>query len=49
MTCGIGIAIGLGELGLALLCSILAVVVLGVLGRMEAVAEDGNAEQKGTN
>jgi putative Mg2+ transporter-C (MgtC) family protein len=49
MTCGIGITIGLGELGLALLCSILAVVVLGVLGRMEAVAEDGNAEQKGTN
>jgi putative Mg2+ transporter-C (MgtC) family protein len=38
MTCGIGIAVGLGELGLAILCSVLAIIVLGVLGKVDAVA-----------
>ena len=37
MTCAIGVAVGLGELGLALICSVLALIVLGVLGKIEAI------------
>jgi len=35
MTCGVGVAVGLGELALALLCSVIALIVLGVLGKIE--------------
>ena len=37
MTCAIGIAVGLGELGLALLCSVMALLVLGFLGKFDVV------------
>jgi putative Mg2+ transporter-C (MgtC) family protein len=38
MTCAIGVAVGLGELGLAIICSVLALIVLGVLGKVDALA-----------
>ena len=38
MTCAIGVAVGLGEIGLALMCSLPTLIVLGLLGRVEAIA-----------
>ena len=37
MTCGVGVAVGLGELALGLLCSVIAFIVLGVLGKIVAI------------
>ena len=37
MTCGVGVAVGLGELALALLCSLMTLIVLGVLGKVDAI------------
>ena len=37
MTCGVGVAVGLGELGLGLLCSVITLIVLGVLGKIDTI------------
>jgi putative Mg2+ transporter-C (MgtC) family protein len=37
MTCGVGVAVGLGELALGLLCSVITLIVLGVLGKIETL------------
>ena len=34
------IAVGLGELALGLLCAIIALIVLGVLGKVDAIRAD---------
>lgn len=51
MTAAIGVAVGLGGLGVALLSTVFAVVILAVLVRLEDQAEKGRpakeAEQKG--
>ena len=39
-TCAIGVTIGLGELGIALLTALIAVIVLAVVGRIEAAYID---------
>ncbi|MCA1591031.1 MAG: hypothetical protein LC734_11755 [Acidobacteria bacterium] len=36
----VGIAVGLGEIGLALIATIISVIVLAVLGKVEADLED---------
>lgn len=46
MAGAIGVAIGLGELGLAIICSLLTLVVLGVMGKMESIASSEKSVEK---
>lgn len=45
MTCTIGIAVGLGELGLALMASVITVIVLAAIGRVEEAVDDDNKRE----
>jgi uncharacterized membrane protein YhiD involved in acid resistance len=48
MTAAVGVAVGLGELGLALLGAILTVIVLTALGQVDYSAEK-NVNKDGTS
>jgi putative Mg2+ transporter-C (MgtC) family protein len=45
MTAAVGIAVGLGSLGLALLSTILTVIVLALLGQVDYEAEKKQAAE----
>ncbi len=49
MTAAIGVAVGLGEIGLALLGAILTVIVLAILGQVDHKAEEKQSAESENN